>query len=297
MLAAAWVTAIATLVLALGVPVAVATWLGTRRSDRRREQREREEALVREQLEHERALREAIDLLGSEKLEIRIGGIYALERSARDSLRDHPTIMEVLTAFVREHSHGQWPLPVDGDALGPERTIRPDIQAALTVIGRRNATHDLQPIDLSRANLSYANLTGADFTGADFTAADLTAANLTNGDLTGAFLTDADLTRAALIHARLTHANLSRASLLGASLLGADLTGALLLKPDLTGADFTGADLTGADLTGADLTGADLNRAAFTGANLMGGGWPAKYPVPEGWVLDAESGRLKRVSQ
>ena len=211
MLAAAWVTAIATLVLALGVPVAVATWLGTRRSDRRREQREREEALVREQLEHERALREAIDLLGSEKLEIRIGGIYALERSARDSLRDHPTIMEVLTAFVREHSHGQWPLPVDGDALGPERTIRPDIQAALTVIGRRNATHDLQPIDLSRANLSYANLTGADFTGADFTAADLTAANLTNGDLTGAFLTDADLTRAALIHARLTHANLSRA--------------------------------------------------------------------------------------
>ena len=186
-------------------------------------------------------MREAIDLLGSEKLEIRIGGIYALERSARDSPRDHPTIMET-PAFVREHSHGQWPLPVDGDALGPERTIRPDIQAALTVIGRRNATHDLQPIDLSRANLSYANLTGADFTGADFTAADLAAANLTNGDLTGAFLTDADLTRAALIHARLTHANLSRAESPRSIAFGGagPHRRALLLKPDLAGTqDFT----------------------------------------------------------
>jgi hypothetical protein len=46
----------------------------------------------------------AIEQLGSGTLDIRIGGIYALERIARDSARDHPTIMEVLTAFIREHS-------------------------------------------------------------------------------------------------------------------------------------------------------------------------------------------------
>jgi hypothetical protein len=45
-----------------------------------------------------------IEQLGSEKLDVRIGGIYALERIARDSARDHPTIMEVLTAFIRESS-------------------------------------------------------------------------------------------------------------------------------------------------------------------------------------------------
>ena len=38
-----------------------------------------------------------------------IGGIYALERIARDSAKDHPTVMEVLTAFIREHSREQWP--------------------------------------------------------------------------------------------------------------------------------------------------------------------------------------------
>jgi len=37
----------------------------------------------------------AIEQLGSDKLDVRIGGIYALERVARDSARDHPTIMEV----------------------------------------------------------------------------------------------------------------------------------------------------------------------------------------------------------
>ena len=45
----------------------------------------------------------AIEQLGSDQLDVRIGGIYALERVARDSARDHATVMEVLTAFVREH--------------------------------------------------------------------------------------------------------------------------------------------------------------------------------------------------
>ena len=36
----------------------------------------------------------AVEQLGSDKLDVRIGGIYALERVARDSARDHPTVME-----------------------------------------------------------------------------------------------------------------------------------------------------------------------------------------------------------
>jgi hypothetical protein len=51
----------------------------------------------------------AIEQLGSKELDVRIGGIYALERIARDSARDHPTVIEVLSAFIRQHSHEQWP--------------------------------------------------------------------------------------------------------------------------------------------------------------------------------------------
>jgi hypothetical protein len=52
----------------------------------------------------------AIDQLGKtdEKgyklLEIRLGGIYALERIAGESEEDYGPIMEILTAYVRQHS-------------------------------------------------------------------------------------------------------------------------------------------------------------------------------------------------
>ena len=41
----------------------------------------------------------AIGQLGDTHLEVRLGGIYALERIAKDSEKDHWTVMEVLTAF------------------------------------------------------------------------------------------------------------------------------------------------------------------------------------------------------
>ena len=61
----------------------------------------------------------AIEQLGSDKLDVRIGGIYALERVAGDSVRDHPTVMEVLAAFVREHSREPWPPLLDEPGTDP----------------------------------------------------------------------------------------------------------------------------------------------------------------------------------
>jgi hypothetical protein len=79
----------------------------------------------------------AIEQLGSRTVDVAIGGIYALERIARDSPRDHGTVMEVLASFIREHSREPSPRPTPG-ADTPAHTTRPDVQAACTVIGRRN---------------------------------------------------------------------------------------------------------------------------------------------------------------
>jgi hypothetical protein len=68
----------------------------------------------------------AIEQPGSGKLDVRIGGIYALERIVHDSRWDHPTVLEVLAAFIREHSHGQWP-PKEPSAETPGRTTRADV--------------------------------------------------------------------------------------------------------------------------------------------------------------------------
>jgi hypothetical protein len=170
----------------------------------------------------------AIEQLGSEKLDVRIGGIYALERIARDSARDHPTVMEVLTAFIREHSREQWPLSEHDTDPTPPRTIRPDVQAVVTVVGRRDRRRDIRGrrIDLAGAVLIDAHLTSADLTDAILFGADLTGAHLGSADLTGAYLGSANLTGAILFGAILTGANLTSANLTSANLILADLTGA-----------------------------------------------------------------------
>src|SRR5918994_4213089 len=64
----------------------------------------------------------ATDDEGNKKLEIRLGGIYALERIAWDSLametssgRDYSTVIEVLTAYVRENTR-RAPGPSEGSS-------------------------------------------------------------------------------------------------------------------------------------------------------------------------------------
>jgi uncharacterized protein YjbI with pentapeptide repeats len=297
----------------------------------------------------------AVEQLGSDKLDVRIGGIYALERIARDSDQDRPTVMEVLTAFIREHSREQWP-PPDSGSSEQGRLTRPDVQAAVTVAGRRDAKRDILSIDLTNAhltsanlgganlrsarlgganlggadlrgaNLHDANLRGADLTradlanatltgavltgahlggavlgGADLTRADLANADLTSADLRGADLTRADLTSANLHDADLRDANATGARLFGANLTRADLTfvrlgGARLGEANLRGASIS-ADFTGADLTGADFTDADFTGARLAGADLTGARWPEGARVPDGWMVDGDSGRLKRAGQ
>ena len=223
----------------------------------------------------------AIEQLGSKELDVRIGGIYALERIARDSVRDHPTVMEVLSAFVRDHSHEPWPPPApdESGAAAPERVVRPEVQAAVTVIGR-NARHDHQRLSLTGANLTGAFLAGQ---GLSLAGAFLAGADLAHADLTGAWLTGANLTGVDLTGAWLT----------GANLTGVDLTGAWLTGADLTGVNLSDVDLTGAWLGGANLTTDTLGAADVASAYLGGARWPENVPVPGGWQRDAYSGRLK----
>ncbi len=193
----------------------------------------------------------AREQLGCEKVDVRIGGIHALERVARDSPADHPAVMEMLAAFIRERSHEQWP-PPDPGGQARQRSLSPDVRAAITAVGRRLTERDIGPVDLAGADLGGVRLAGANLTGADLAGADLTEAVLAN-----------------------------------AVLAGADLGGARLTGADLTRADLTGADLTDVDLTGADLAGADL-----AGADLTGALWPVRGPVPAGWDRHAGSGQL-----
>jgi hypothetical protein len=150
----------------------------------------------------------AIDQFGSEDPTVRIGGIYALERIAADSPADHAVVMEVLASFLRETV----PVPSIDEprAMSAIRSARPpaDVQAAATVIGRRNVDNDplhrqrCSPrggpnfpclIDLSRVDLSGAELAAANLDNVNLASAHLSGANLAFASLSGANLEFADL--------------------------------------------------------------------------------------------------------
>jgi hypothetical protein len=239
----------------------------------------------------------AIEQLGSKELDVRIGGIYALERIAHDSVRDHPTVMEVLAAFIREHSREQWPRPAS-DAPGAEaypRATRPDIQAALTVIGRRDSRRDREAINLTGAHLPYAHLREADLSDVGFGHANLFRARLVGANLAHAELNDALLSEAILIRTNLTDADLWEANLSRTHLAGAILTGARFYGADLRGADFRGAYVTTHSIT-VTAVDADLTVADFTDADLTDAILAEDQPVPEGWLRDPDSRRLRRSS-
>jgi uncharacterized protein YjbI with pentapeptide repeats len=234
----------------------------------------------------------AIEQLGDkERLEVRLGGIYALERIARESEKDHWTVMEVLTAYVRENA----PLEVFDDAPEgcAERLVVPlphkpptDIQAILTVLSRRTRTQgEYLPLDMRATFLQGADLYNARFDRALLSHANLQEASLFNANLVMARLDEANLERAKLnnaklmgailILAKLQEAQLWEAILVGAQMRGANLQGADFYKAQLQMAGMGATNLRGAkfkeaNLENAILIQADLQGADFSGANLQG---------------------------
>jgi uncharacterized protein YjbI with pentapeptide repeats len=333
---------VALMVIILGALAgAVAVYL-LRSTARERRDENRERLLI------ERFMR-AVDQLGHPALDVRLGGIYSLERLAGESPEHHPPIVEILAAYVREHA--PWPtrgsgragngarpgtVTAAGAAHGGEARSRPptDVQAALTVLGRRSVEQDTDaPLFLSYAGLAGATLTGAHLerallSGSSLDGADLFKAHLTAADLEGASLRGAGLLLANLNDtvlwganmegARLYGANLEAAALKGANLKDAGLTGANLKDAGLHGAALTGADLTGANLEGAGLEGANLEGANLQGANLRGAvllnalyddatTWPGGFDVaaqgavrrawpqePAPWVREPSEQRARR---
>jgi uncharacterized protein YjbI with pentapeptide repeats len=85
----------------------------------------------------------------------------------------------------------------------PEPTLAPDIQAILTVLGRRTHSYEKgwQHLNLSQTDLRGVSLPGADLAWANLAGANLKKVNLYFADLRGTDLRGADLTEADLGYA------------------------------------------------------------------------------------------------
>lgn len=240
----------------------------------------------------------AVGNLGSSSADVRLGGIYALQRIMKDSSRDQASVVDVLSAYIRTHSR-----PAGKESAGYSGRPEADVQAAFEVLARRNPRQDgSSVVDLREAHLPHiavrstsrnatieqdltavdqarlpnSNLSGADLSNANLPGSDFRCAYLVGAVLDSAALKGADLRWDWLDHADLGHARLEGAQLEEASLVDASLAKASLLGANMRNADMRGVDLDGAVLTGADLRGADLRTGQRTD-NGKPSGWTSRH--------------------
>jgi hypothetical protein len=229
----------------------------------------------------------AVDQLGSDKLEIRVGGILALERVARNSDVDREAITRILETFVRTHAH--WSAdPPESREPHPHSAIdeqlpwlrdrAPDIAICLIVLGRRVPSSSDKAAHLPRIDLRHSYLSESRFPAATFQFANLARA---------------EMRKIHLEYSRLAYADLRQVDVRGGFLMRADLSHAWLDQADLRGADLRQTNLVGTCLQGADFRGANLSGARLDGADLTGVRGDAATTWPAGF--DADSRRVAGV--
>jgi uncharacterized protein YjbI with pentapeptide repeats len=242
----------------------------------------------------------AVEQLGSEKPEIRIGGIYALERIASESDSHYEQAIWTLAEYVQlVRPSFRWP---QGSSSEDERYQEPfspfdifppheiliekpdlptDIQLIVRVISRRRKGTDtgervqlaFRDIDLRQADFRFSELTAAAFLTCDqrnawFAGGKLSRSQLLRCHLDDAVFTGADLTRAFIQHCTLRMAMLSNVRAQNANFYGTDLSRCMAWEANLEGATIAyakadDASFLQANLTMTDFTGTTLSRASF----------------------------------
>ena len=186
------------------------------------------------------------EMLGSEALAVRLGGIYALGRLAEQHTEEyHLQIMRLFCAYVRDLPADELTETIRPSPVSPVRieksfsflrsspSIREDVQAVVTFIGKRSdhgrklekSQYPTITIDLSRGALAFAELNGANLAGATLYKVNLSGARLLKANLSSTVLVDARLTGALLGNADISGAQLYLAKMGDAFLDGANLTG------------------------------------------------------------------------
>jgi Pentapeptide repeats (8 copies) len=145
----------------------------------------------------------AITNLGSRSIEVRLGGIYALQRLMQDTPAEQPAVIAVLCAFVRNRTGS-----IRAQRNASTYQTQTDVRAALTVVASRDRANDgtTTVIDFSNVRLPNAQLDLLNLSQALFTGAYLDNAGFSGADLTGANFNFADLHDATLVTTTLTGA-------------------------------------------------------------------------------------------
>ena len=188
---------------------------------------------AKQQLLNER-YQKATEMLGSDVMVVRLGGVYQLQRLAREYPQQyHVLVTQTLCRFVRQPT--TIPISQGGTGDPVPSAYRQDVLAAIEAMQDRVNLDRLSiersakycP-DLGKAELRGADLYRIDLTGMRLDGADLSGANLFSAILISCSMYETNLSDATMEYADLTNSRLLDTNFLGAHLWGTKFDGALL---------------------------------------------------------------------
>ncbi len=191
-------------------------------------------------------------------IEVRLGGLYSLQRIMQDSPRDTLSIAKIIFAYVREN------LKRDKDKrdelkkhnkknfLRPEEKPFPlpeDIVSALNIISqfkkdrrKQSGVSSTDEIpDFTYADFTNYSIRDIDFSYISFYHADFSGSNLVNVNFSNAMLFNVNFSDTQLSVINFSDAHFFWGKFVDVSLGSADFSGASFSVTDLSGADFTNA--------------------------------------------------------
>ena len=211
----------------------------------------------------------AADMLGSDVLAVRLGGIQALRRLASEFPHQyHVPVMELLCAYAVHPAAGGGNLLVHFFGRHTVSRLRRDVQSVMEAIGSRNDT----TVEIERENNYKPDLSGAYLAHLQLRAGNLSGAILEKTTLEHAFLANVNLSKARLFDAKLSEANLAFANMNQADMGIANLRSAKLPQAKLNGADLSETDLADAVCHGAEFHEAIMFYTNLSGTDLSHAG-------------------------
>ncbi len=208
----------------------------------------------------------AVEHLGSENIAVRLGGLYALERISKDSEKDYWTIVEIISAFVREQTQDETAVinkdnnleesnkPPQSESLNTKLSNQSDNRISL-----RNTSKSFTDVQAALIILGrLPRIKGEIQDRIDLTGANLVNNKIINSDFSYGFFIEANLSKSEFALCNFTQANFREALIKKADFSASNLNRAFLSNANLSGTDFTGADLTDANFDNANLKGAIL---------------------------------------
>ena len=276
----------------------------------------------------------SIKLLGDEKAAVRQGGIYSLGKIAKYDSKLHPTIMKIMTSYIRGETYQKFYKRLQEENLTKEELtnkladdgepMSSDIEAAIEVIRKQKTSNDKLSKDdkkLFQFDLSDSYLFNANFgfikelSRTNFSGSVIQGCRFNESNLSGSYFLSSNFQKSLFVDSILKHCEFEDIDFRNCDFGGAKLSGSKfrkcdpgdfevltqeqidMKKSDLRGSSFIKATLENCEFRDTDFRGCDFRDCDLSGSKFENCGLTGAKHLTQEQIDNTEIDSFTKLSE